>query len=58
MFVEAIQAKDVYRYKSIEQMIRRTTVVIWVHELCETCRLTSKPVNINIKGTNKLCQKR
>jgi hypothetical protein len=57
-FIDVIQAKDVYRYKIIEEMINRTIVVIWVNELCETYRLTYKLVNIMIKGTNKLCQKR
>ena len=57
-FIDAIQGKDVYRYKNIEEMIHRTTVVIWVNELCETYRRTPKLMNIKIKGTNKLCQKR
>ena len=33
-------------------------IVIWVNELCETYRLKPKLVNIKIKRTNKLCQKR
>jgi len=56
-FIDAKQAKDIYRYKSIKIKLYRINTAIWYNKTCRRRQLTPAYVNIHINGKKQQCQK-
>ena len=56
-FIDAKQAKDIYRYKNIKRKLYRINAAIWYNKSCRQRQLTPAYVNVRINGKKQQCQK-
>jgi hypothetical protein len=56
-FVNAQQAKQVYRYKNAKEKLYKTNAAIWYNKTCRPKQLTPEYISIKINGDNPQCRK-
>lgn len=51
-FINAQQAKQIYRYKKIKEKLYKTNAAIWYNKSCKNKQLTPNYISINIHETS------
>jgi hypothetical protein len=51
-YINAQQAKPIYKYQNIKQKLQRANASIWFNKVCRAEQLQPSYINIQVKGDN------